>query len=49
MITVLLSRAAWSGSGALPSSSRASGASRSSKANRAAGKYSRNVERSRAT
>jgi hypothetical protein len=34
---------------ALPSSSSASGASRSSKASRAAGKYSRNVERSRAT
>ena len=43
IITVLLSRAAW-GSGALPSSSRALGASRSSKANRGAGKYSRSVE-----
>ena len=44
-----LSRAAWSGSGARPSSSSASGASRSGNACKATGKYSRSVERSRST
>jgi len=40
---------AFAGSGALPSSSSASGASRSSKASSAAGKYSRSWWRSRWT